>query len=269
MRYAPLLLLALPLLGAVPAPRYDLLIRNGTVVDGSGAPAFRADVAVKDGKVVAVGSLASAKARRTIDASGLVVAPGFIDVHTHADDLAKKPRAENFLRMGVTTIVSGNCGDSAVEVGKALEEIRKARPSINYATLVGHGSVRAAVMGEARRAPTPQEMAKMKALVAKAMADGAVGLSTGLQYVPGSYAEPEEIVELARAACQAGGLYASHMRNEGTEIEKALAETIEAGEKAGCRVEVSHLKIDSPSRWGASAQALAMIDAARARKVDV
>ncbi|HKI05639.1 MAG TPA: D-aminoacylase [Thermoanaerobaculia bacterium] len=254
---------------ASPPPDYDLLIRNGTVVDGSGAPGFRADVAVKAGRIVRVGHLGDAKAKRTIDASGLVVAPGFIDVHTHADDLAKKPRAENFLRMGVTTIVAGNCGSSPVEIGQELAEIRKAAPSINFATLVGHGSVREAVMGTERRAPTPAEMAKMRALVAKAMADGAVGLSTGLQYVPGSYADEGEIVELARVACRAGGLYASHMRNEGTEIEKSLVETIAVGERAGCPVEISHLKIDSPSRWGGSAKALEAIDAARARGIDV
>jgi N-acyl-D-amino-acid deacylase len=255
---------------AVPSsPSYDLLVRNGTVVDGSGARAFRADVAVKDGRIVRIGHLEDASAKRTVDASGLVVAPGFIDVHTHADDLAKKPRAENFLRMGVTTIVAGNCGSSPVEIGKELEEIRKAGPSINFATLVGHGSVRATVMGTERRAPTAAELEKMKALVAKAMADGAVGLSTGLQYVPGSYAAEDEIVELARVACKAGGLYASHMRNEGTEIEKSLAETIAVGEKAGCPVEVSHLKIDSPSRWGASEKALGLIEAARSRGIAV
>jgi N-acyl-D-amino-acid deacylase len=254
---------------ASPRPTYDLLIKNGTVVDGSGSPGFRADVGIKDGKIVRIGDLKEASAKRTIDASGLVVAPGFIDVHTHADDLAEKPRAENFLRMGVTTVVAGNCGSSPVEIGRELGEIRKAKPSINFATLVGHGSVRAAVMGTERRAPTPAEMEKMKALVAKAMADGAVGLSTGLQYVPGSYAEEGEIVELARVACRAGGLYASHMRNEGTEIEKSLAETIAVGERAGCPVEISHLKIDSPSRWGGSTKALETIDAARARGLDV
>jgi N-acyl-D-amino-acid deacylase len=207
---APILLLV-ALLGSP----YDLLIRNGTVVDGSGSPAFRADVAIRDGRIARIGDLKGASARRTLDASGLVVAPGFIDVHTHADDLAKKPRAENFLRMGVTTIVAGNCGSSAVDIGKELEEIRRADPSINFATLVGHGSVRSAVMGMERRAPTAAELEKMKALAARAMADGAVGLSTGLQYVPGSYAAEDEIVELARVACRAGGLYASHMRNEG------------------------------------------------------
>jgi N-acyl-D-amino-acid deacylase len=268
MSLAAVLLLAI-LLPAPSVSPYDLLIRNGSVVDGSGSPARRADVAVQGGRIVKIGNLKNASAKRVIDASGLVVAPGFIDVHTHADDLAQKPRAENFVRMGVTTIVAGNCGYSPVEIGHELAEIQKAGPSVNFATLIGQGTVREAVMGTERRAPTPAELEKMKALVARAMADGAVGLSTGLQYVPGNYSEESEIVELARVACKAGGLYASHMRNEGTEIEKALAETIAVGEKAGCPVQVSHLKIDSPSRWGASAKALGMIDEARSRGIDV
>ena len=264
------LALAALLLAAVPpAPRYDLLIRNGTVVDGSGAPAVRADVAVRDGRIVKVGDLGQATAARVIDASGLVVAPGFVDVHTHADDLADQPRAENFLRMGVTSVVAGNCGSSAPDIGAALAKLRQGGAAVNFGTLIGHGTVRETAMGSARRAPTPAEMERMKAQVTKAMADGALGLSTGLQYVPGSYAERPEIVELARVACRAGGLYASHMRNEGTEIEAALAETIAIGEEAGCPVEVSHLKIDSPNRWGVSGKALALLEAARARGVDV
>ncbi|HKV09080.1 MAG TPA: D-aminoacylase [Thermoanaerobaculia bacterium] len=262
-------LFALALSASPASPDLDLLLRGGTVIDGSGSPAFRADVGVKEGRIVRVGDLHDVPAKRVLDVSGQVVAPGFIDVHTHADDLAKKPRAENFVRMGVTTIVAGNCGSSALDVGQAFAEIRKASVAVNYATLVGHNTVREAVMGMERRPPTAAELEKMKALVAKAVADGAVGFSTGLQYVPGSWAEPGEIAELARVACKAGGLYASHMRNEGTEIEKALAETIEVGEKAGCPVQISHLKIDSPSRWGVSEQALAAIDAARARGIDV
>jgi N-acyl-D-amino-acid deacylase len=140
---------------------------------------------------------------------------------------------------------------------------------VNFATLVGHNTVRRAVMGTDRRLPTPDELAKMKSLVWKAMADGAVGLSTGLEYVPGAYAESGEIIELARVAATSGGIYASHMRNEGTELEAAVGETIRVGEASGARVQISHLKVDSPSRWGASAAALALIDAARKRGVDV
>lgn len=255
---------------ARPRPaRYDLAIVRGQLLDGTGAARRRADVAIKDGRVAAIGAIAAADAADVIDASGLVVAPGFIDVHTHADDLAEHPRAENFVRMGVTTIVAGNCGSSALDISKALADVERSGAAVNFATLVGHNTIRAAVMGSANRAPTIAELEKMKSLVWRAMADGAVGFSTGLQYVPGTYARPWEIVELARVAANAGGIYASHMRNEGTELEPAVAETIQVGTLTGARVQISHLKVDSPSRWGASAKALALIDAARARGVAV
>lgn len=255
--------------GAAQAPRYELLIRGGLVVDGSGARGRRADVAIKDGLIAAVGLLPGAQAIEVVDATGLVVAPGFIDVHTHADDVAETPRAENFVRMGVTSIVAGNCGGSALDVGEALTKIREVGAAVNYATLIGHNTVRRAVMGTANRDPTLAELAKMKSLVWRAMADGAVGFSTGLQYVPGTYAKNTEIVELARVAGNEGGLYASHMRNEGTALETAIEETIRIGGLAMCRVQISHLKVDSPNRWGASARALSLIDAARARGIEV
>jgi N-acyl-D-aspartate/D-glutamate deacylase len=248
---------------------FDILIRRGTVVDGSGARPSRNDVAIRNGRVVAIGQWSNASAREVIDATGLIVAPGFIDVHTHADDIADTPRAENFVRMGVTSVVAGNCGSSALDIAEALTKIRESGVAINYATLVGHNTVRRAVMGTANRDPTLAELTKMKSLVWKAMADGAVGFSTGLQYVPGTYAKPAEILELARVAGNAGGLYASHMRNEGTALEDAIEETIRIGETAMCRVQISHLKVDSPSRWGLSVRALSLIDGARARGVDV
>ncbi len=255
--------------GGAQVPRYDLVIRGGTVIDGSGAPGRRADVAIRGGQVVAVGAVRNLPAGEIIDATDLIVAPGFIDVHTHADDLAETPRAENFVRMGVTSVVAGNCGGSALDIGEALTTIRRSGVAVNFATLIGHNTVRQAVMGTARRDATVAELSKMKSLVWRAVADGAVGFSTGLQYVPGTYANNAEILELARVAANAGGLYASHMRNEGTELEKAVEETIRIGELAMCRVQISHLKVDSPNRWGASVRALALIDAARARGVDV
>jgi len=218
---------------------------------------------------VVVGAVRNAAAREVVDATGLVVAPGFLDVHTHADDLAEHPRAENFVRMGVTSIVAGNCGGSALDVGEALTRIRQTGASVNFATLIGHNTVRRAAMGAVNRDPSIAELSKMKSLVWRAMADGAVGFSTGLQYVPGTYAKTPEIIELARVAGGSGGVYASHMRNEGTQLEDSVRETIRIGEASGCRVQISHLKVDSPNRWGDSSKALALIDTARARGTSV
>jgi N-acyl-D-amino-acid deacylase len=249
--------------------RYDVVVAGGVVVDGSGRPGSLADVAIKDGRIAAVGRIPRSQAGQVIDASGLTVSPGFIDVHTHADGLVDHPAAANFVRMGVTTIVAGNCGGSALDIGAALAALRESPGAVNFATLIGHNTVRSAVMGSEDRAPKVSEMARMKSLVWKAMADGAIGFSTGLQYVPGTYARASEVIDLARVAANAGGIYASHMRNEGTELEQSVADTIRIGELTGGRVEISHLKVDSPNRWGASAKALAMIDAARQKGVDV
>lgn len=255
--------LAFSFLSIQPAPQYDIALVGGMVIDGSGSPAKRADVGIRGGRIAAIGKIRPGDARESIPAAGLTVAPGFIDVHTHADDLAKHPRAENFVRMGVTTIVAGNCGTSALDVGEALAEIEQTGASVNFATLIGHNTVRSAVMGTANRLPGISELEKMRSLVWRGMTDGAVGFSTGLQYVPGAYAATPELIVLARIAGIAGGVYASHMRNEGTALEASIDETIRVGEAAGCRIQVSHLKVDSPNRWGSSEGALALIDAAR------
>ena len=255
--------------GYLRQPAYDLLIAGGMVIDGTGSPARRADVAVKDGKIAAIGTLDARSARETIDVAGLVIAPGFIDVHTHADSIWERRRAENFVRMGVTSIVAGNCGGSADDIGAALTRASDTPASVNFATLVGHNTVRRAVMGTENRDPTLGELNRMKALVWKGMADGAVGFSTGLQYVPGTYSKTPEIIELARVAGNAGGVYASHMRNEGTALEDSIEEALRIGSASGARVQISHLKVDAPNRWGASEKALGMIDTARARGVDV
>ena len=269
MRGALALLLVLLARGQTNQPPFDLLIVNGQVVDGSGAPARAADVGIRNGRIAAVGTLNGRPARDRLDASGLVVAPGFVDVHTHADNIAARPLAENFARMGVTTIVAGNCGTSALEVGEALDDIARAGISVNFATLIGHNTVRAAVMGAAERDPSLGELDRMRSMVFDAMANGAIGFSTGLQYVPGAYAKSNEIVELARIAANSGGLYATHMRNEGTALEEAVAESIRVARTLEMRLQISHLKVDSPKDWGKSAAALKLIDDARARGVRV
>lgn len=258
--------------GQTSSASLDLVIVNGTVVDGTGRPGVRADVGVRQGRVVSVGRIPASALRGAttrIDAAGMVVAPGFIDVHTHADDIAEHPLAANFVQMGVTSIVAGNCGSSALDIGAALDEIRDRGAAVNYATLIGHNTVRAAVMGNADRLPTIEDLRRMKSLVFKAMADGAVGFSTGLQYIPGTYAKTNELVELARVSSNEGGLYATHMRNEGTALEDAIRESVRVADLSASRLEISHLKIDSPSRWGRTAAALSLIDDARARGIDV
>jgi N-acyl-D-amino-acid deacylase len=257
------------LIAQTPAAPFDLLVLNGRVIDGTGATGRVTDIGIRRGRIVSLGSLSTSSATARIDAAGQVVAPGFIDVHTHADDIASHPLAENFAQMGVTTIVAGNCGSSALDIGDELNEIRDKGVSINFATLIGHNTVRQAVMGSADRVPTIGELAKMKSLVFEGMADGAVGFSTGLQYIPGTYAKFNEITELMRVAANEGGIYATHMRNEGTELEASIRESIRVAELTNARLEISHLKVDSPKRWGASNIALGLIEDARQRGVNV
>ena len=244
---------------------YDLVITNARVIDGSGNPWFRSDVAVKDGRIVRIGRIAGSGAKQTIDAKGQILAPGFIDVHTHVESIYSLPAAENFVRMGVTSLVTGNCGTSSTDVGQFLGRIKEKPLAVNLATLIAHGSVRRQVVGLDDRAPTPEELSRMEAMVEKAMKDGAVGLSTGLIYVPGTYAKTEEIVALARVAARYGGLYATHMRNEGDKVADAIRESIQIGEQAGLPVEISHFKISNKRSWGQSDMTLGLVRDARAR----
>jgi len=248
---------------------YDTLLRGGRIVDGTGNPAYFADVGIAGGRVVAIGKL-SGDAKAELDATGLIVAPGFIDVHTHAEDIDDLPLAENFVRMGVTTLVLGNCGTSVLNVGEFFRRLEATNVSVNVATLVGHGSVRGKVMGGSfMRPPTAEELDAMKALVDKAMQEGAVGLSTGLIYLPGTFAKTEELIELARAAAAHDGIYASHMRSESKDIFEALEEVFRIAREANIRAEVSHIKLSGKTSWGQAGKVIAAIEKARAGGLDI
>jgi N-acyl-D-amino-acid deacylase len=244
---------------------YDLVITNARVVDGSGNPWFRADVGIKDGRIARIGRLNPAMAQTSVDAKGHILAPGFIDVHTHVESIYSLPAAENFVRMGVTTLVSGNCGSSATDVGQFLGRIKENPLAVNLATLIAHGSVRRQAMGSDDREPTADENRKMQALVEQGMKDGAVGLSTGLIYVPGTYAKTDEITDLARIVGRYGGIYATHMRNEGEKVGDAIRESIQIGEQAGLPVEISHFKISNKKMWGQTPMTIGLVRDARAR----
>ncbi|HEY1109394.1 MAG TPA: D-aminoacylase [Opitutaceae bacterium] len=260
----PLLALSLLFAATLSAQEYDLVIRGGRVVDGSGNPGVLADVAIRGDRLVTIGRV-EGKGRTEIDAAGKIVAPGFIDVHTHAEDVDELPVGENFIRMGVTTIVTGNCGSSRLEVGAFFDKLVQTRIALNVATLVGHNTVRGQVMGGSfARPPTADELARMCGLVEQAMRDGAVGLSTGLIYLPGTCAKTDEIVALAKVASAHGGIYASHMRYENTRIREALIELLTIAREANIPAEVSHIKLSGPAAWGRADEIAAFLDGARA-----
>jgi N-acyl-D-amino-acid deacylase len=255
-----------------PPPAFDLVIRGGQVLDGSGRDGMLADVAIAKGKIVKVGAIEPGAGATEIDAKGMVVAPGFIDVHTHADDdVLTQPLAENFIRDGVTTIVTGNCGGSVRDVAKYFAAIERRGAAINVATLIGHNTILKAVKGDRAGELTAEQMAKAKEIVAQAMRDGAVGMSTGLIYPPGQFSSTEEIVELQKVAASFGGIYASHMRSEGSSILPAIDEALRIGREANCRIEISHFKLpaDAARKLGGSDVTLGKVRSARAAGQEV
>lgn len=259
--------LLVPGLTRSPEP-YDLVITNGWIIDGTGNPAYQADIAIRNGIVAKIGKNVG-ESKEVVDAAGATLAPGFIDVHTHAENVAELPLAENFVRMGVTTLVVGNCGTSELNLKKWFAE-RDKKASVNLVSLVGHNSVRSKAMGgNFDREPTPAEMAEMKRLVDQAMRDGAAGFSTGLIYQPGTWSKTEEIIELAKVSAQYGGLYASHMRNEGANILAAIDELISIARSAGCRAQLSHIKLSGENAWGKTAQVIQKIEDARKSGIEV
>lgn len=271
-------------------PEYDLVIRNGRIVDGTGNPWFHGDVAITGDRIVAVGRVPDGKAKRTLDAKGLVVAPGFIDIHSHSDDLVLEDgHAQSKVRQGVTTEVLGEGRSAGPLKGKLsartlkargkeftwptlggyLDAIDKAGVSVNVASYVGLDNVWEGVMGKEYTRPTPGQFAEMKKLLDEAMTDGAFGMSSMLAMPPGSLATTDDIADLCSVVKKHGGLFSSHIRNEGTGVFDAVKETIAVGEKAGVRVDIIHLKIADQKAWGRMNELVALIEAARKRGVDV
>ena len=249
---------------------FQLVLRGGTIIDGTGSTGRRADVAISAGRIVAIGNLDGLTAVVNIDVSGQVVCPGFIDLHSHADrGILKHRLAENYIRQGVTTLLCGNCGSSPTDIEKFFGELRDGGTGPNIAILVGHGSVRQAVLGRRNVVPDQTQLEKMKAMVRRGMRAGAVGLSTSLRYGPGSYAGTDEIVSLASQVRPFGGFYATHMRDEGTRIVEALEEALVIGRKARVPVHISHHKISSASVFGLTRQTLSRIAAVRRAGIDV
>ena len=275
-----------------PAPTapYDLLIRNGHVIDGTGSPWYAADVAIRGDRIAAIGKLQGMRARDTIDATGLIVSPGWIDMLGHSEyPLLRDGRALSKITQGVTSEITGEVTSVVPVNDRTLHELEFARvdsvnwrdlngyfarleksgAAINLGTFVTVGSVRRYVMGDANRAPTPEELEHMKTLVAEAMQQGAMGVSTGMIYAPATYASTDELVALTQVAARFGGGYATHMRSEGARLVEAINEAITIGERAGTWVEIHHIKASGKANWGKMPQAIAAIEAARTRGVDV
>jgi dihydroorotase/N-acyl-D-amino-acid deacylase len=275
------------------AAAFDLVLAGGRIVDGTGAPWFRGDVGIRRDQIAAVGDLSKRSAKRRIDVRGMAIAPGFIDLLGQSElNVLVDPRAESKIRQGITTELTGE-GVSPAPMNQAwihenedwlrkyglkvdwtdlsgyFRRLRRTQPAINVAVLVGAGQVRGAVLGFQDVQPTPEQLAKMEALVEAAMSQGAFGLSTGLIYQPGSFAKTEELVALARVAARHGGIYATHLRSEGKRIGAALDEAFEIAAQARLPVEIWHLKVSGKSQWGSMKDVIARIDRARGEGIDV
>ncbi len=251
--------------------KYDILIKGGTVVDGTGSPGYKAGVCIKNGKIAAIQpGLPEGSASSVIDAGGKIVCPGFIDAHCHTDwAILDGPWDDHQERQGVTTQIGGVCGISPVPVGKHLEQARKQGLGTNYALFAGHSSIRHEVMGDENRKPASQELRQMNSLLKSAMDEGALGLSTGLIYKPGVFSDTEELIEMAKVIAPLGGIYATHMRSESDDIENALDEAITVARTAGTPLQISHIKVIMPRNWGFAAKMIARIRQEQSRGLKI
>jgi len=256
--------------------QYDIVLRGGTVFDGTGAEGRELDLAIAAGRIAAVDRRIAARGREEIDARGLAVAPGFVDIHSHADSmLTDDPRAESVIRQGITTIVAGADGSSRATgaEGKSFTDLFAAldrlHPGPNVASMVGLGAVRAAVIGEADRVATSEEIGRMTAMVGRSLAEGACGASSGLEYTPGGFASREELVALCRPLAKHRLPYATHMRNEDDRLLEAIDESLAVARGAGCALQISHLKTQGPRNWQKLDEVFRRIGAARAEGMDV
>ena len=265
-----------PGLDADTTPTFSLILEGGTVWTGAGDSPRVTDIGIRNDRIAAIGNLAGRSAKQRLSVAGLDVVPGFIDIHSHAvrssretSGIFQHPDAENYIRQGVTTVIGGPDGSSAHPVSVVLGDLEASPASINFGTFIGHNTVRKEVMGREDRAPAAEELEAMKALVRTAMLEGAYGLSSGLKYIPGAYADTEEVIELARVAGEYDGIYITHMREEGLDLIKSVRETIRIGEEGGLPAQITHHKAMGGEMWGKSAETLALVDAANARGVDV
>lgn len=269
MKKLPLLLLALIFACSSNSEQFDVLILNGSIYDAENRSFFNGDIGITGDKIQKIGDLKGAKAAKTIDASGHIVSPGFIDMHAHIEGIMRMPSAENFVRQGVTTVLAGPDGRGPSPMKPFLDSLETFDLGLNTAWLVGHNTIRRNAMGTENREPSQEELEEMKAAVQEAMEHGAFGISTGLKYVPGSFSKIDEVIALSEVASQSGGIYTSHLREEGLGLLEGVAEAIDIGKKAGIPIVLTHHKAIGRPMWGASAKTLAMVDSARSLGIDV
>jgi N-acyl-D-amino-acid deacylase len=252
------------------AKKFDLVIQNGFIIDGTGNPWFKADLAIRKGRIVRIGSIDDKQAKKIIDARDLIISPGFIDIHTHCDrGIVRIPTVDNYIYQGVTTVIGGNCGGHPFPLKELYGKIEDQGTALNFGCLVGHNTIRREVMGMKMESPSEEEMESMKSLIHQEMEAGALGFSTGLSYLPGAYSKKAELVELASVITDFGGVYATHLRDQGLYITEAIEEAIEIGETNNIPVQISHIKLADDAVWYELERITEPVESARKRGVEV